>query len=1034
MQKRAEMENITIDLKASIPALAKIDDKTKVDVRYALLPPYAFAHIYWDEKENELIYSLEEPVLNAEEQAMLSRLELNMREIININVLEERTPEAMIEYVDNSTKLLIDELGMKISEDSYRKIFYYLFRNFIGLNEIEALTRDYFIEDIECNGINTPVYIIHRLYRNLKTDIVFKDVEKLSSFVEKLAQRCGRYISYASPLLDGTLPDGSLDYNEPIICKKNGIIKVSKIGGFVDKFYKEGLSNIPIKIENIEVPCFNRETFKIQWKKVDYVYRHKNKEELYKLKLEFGRSVVLTGAHSLFVLTKEGVKSEKTSKINKDSYVVIPLKIPENNAVGEFNLAKELAENRHYEKIVIENVPINLFAEKKSEIRQYLEKNYKMPYQAYYELRKKRILPVKLWSLLPDNLLRTCKIKTTSAVSIPTYLDVSKELLRLLGYYIAEGWTAEIKAHKKVQFCLNKKEENLIEDIKSCFKKCFGVDVYTEPEKNNAVKLTVNSLLIWLVLNDVLKISHYAKTKEIPELVFNVNKELRQEFIKAWHAGDYGSTASKKLAEDISYISLLNNEIVPFYDRMKESNINGRDIRSHEFYTNFFSRNVSNFPSMIPIEIINPLNETHMRLRNKEVSRERLKEILEDIRYKRFADLNNAPVKFLKGWEKRGFLKNKSLTDKGKKILEEIKVINKLINSDLGFVKVKNIEKVSPSSEYVYDVSVPNEENFVGGIGGVMCHNSRVNATYTTDVTSRGPTFTVRKFTKVPWTPTQLIAFNTASPEMLAYFWLLVQYKCNILITGGTASGKTTLLNALAFFIPPEARVVSIEDTREINLERENWLPSVARTAIGVGKAGEVDMFSLLKNSFRQNPDYVVVGEVRGKEAFVLFQGMASGHSSISTMHADSVDTVIKRLETPPIELSPTLVNTLDAVAIMSHAIVKQEQTRKLRNIVEVVKVNPDGVAYTNTPFSWNPADDRFYFKKDSKVFDKIILRYGLTKEQLAKEFGLRTRLLFEMFKRKIFGFERVQREINDYYKNPEAVLAKYGISSDKAA
>jgi len=189
---------------------------------------------------------------------------------------------------------------------------------------------------------------------------------------------------------------------------------------------------------------------------------------------------------------------------------------------------------------------------------------------------------------------------------------------------------------------------------------------------------------------------------------------------------------------------------------------------------------------------------------------------------------------------------------------------------------------------------------------------SRVNATYTKDITSKGPTFTIRKFTKKPWTPIQLVGFNTLSPEMLAYLWILVQYKMNLLITGGTASGKTTLLNAVAFFIPPEARVVSIEDTRELNLPRENWLPSVSRTSTGANEKNDITLFTLLKSSFRQNPDYVIVGEVRGKEASVLFQGMASGHSSISTMHADSVDTLIKRLETPPIELSPTLVNVLD--------------------------------------------------------------------------------------------------------------------------
>jgi flagellar protein FlaI len=511
------MENreIFIELKPAIPPLPRVEDKTTIDVRYALISPYAYAHIHWDSKIRELVYELEEPVLDDGEKKLFEKIEKSMREVVNINILVERTTKSMIEYINKTAELLITELNLKVSPETYKKIFYYLFRNFVGLNEIEPLMKDYFIEDIECNGVDTPAYIVHRLYRNMKTNIVFKDSEYLTNFVEKLAQRCGKYISYASPLFDGSLPDGS-----------------------------------------------------------------------------------------------------------------------------------------------------------------------------------------------------------------------------------------------------------------------------------------------------------------------------------------------------------------------------------------------------------------------------------------------------------------------------------------------------------------------------------RVNATYTADVTSRGPTFTIRKFTKVPWTPPHLIALNTLSPEMLAYFWLLVQYKCNILITGGTASGKTTLLNALAFFIPPESRVVSIEDTREINLARENWLPSVARTAIGVGKVGEVDLFSLLKNSFRQNPDYVIVGEVRGKEAFVLFQGMASGHASISTIHADSVDTVIKRLETPPIELSPTLVNTLDAVAIMSHAIVKKEQTRRLRRIVEVVKVNPDGVALINTPFIWTPQDDKFYFKKDSKVFEKIATRYGLTMEKLLKEFAQRTKLLYEMYRRRIFGFERVQREINEYYKNPKTILAKYGIRS----
>jgi flagellar protein FlaI len=311
---------------------------------------------------------------------------------------------------------------------------------------------------------------------------------------------------------------------------------------------------------------------------------------------------------------------------------------------------------------------------------------------------------------------------------------------------------------------------------------------------------------------------------------------------------------------------------------------------------------------------------------------------------------------------------------------------------------------------------------------GTLPDGSRVNATYTQEISTRGPTFTIRKFTEIPWTPTQLISFNTLSPEMLAYLWLLIQYKSNIIITGGTASGKTSLLNAVAFFIPPEARVVSIEDTRELNLYKENWLPSVARASVGMAGAGEVSLFSLLRASFRQNPDYVIVGEVRGEEASVLFQGMASGHSSMSTIHADSVDTLVKRLETPPINLSPTLINTVDAIAIMTHAIVKKRETRKLREIVEIVNVSPEGIAVTNTPFFWNARDDVFYFKKTSHVFGKIAKRFGFTMAELEKEFKLRTFLLNEWTKRGILGFKEIQELINHYYKDPETVLKAFGI------
>jgi flagellar protein FlaI len=185
----------------------------------------------------------------------------------------------------------------------------------------------------------------------------------------------------------------------------------------------------------------------------------------------------------------------------------------------------------------------------------------------------------------------------------------------------------------------------------------------------------------------------------------------------------------------------------------------------------------------------------------------------------------------------------------------------------------------------------------------------------------------------------------------------------------------------------------------------------------------------LLRASFRQNPDYVIVGEVRGKEASVLFQGMASGHSSIATIHADSVETVIKRLETPPIELSPTLLNVLDSLCIMTHAIVNNQETRKLREVVEVVNVDSEGTALTNTPFMWNASEDRFYFKKESKMFHKITERYGIERDYIYLEFRRRAELLYKMYQQQIFRFEEVQEIINEYYKKPEEILRRFSIA-----
>ena len=1036
MGKNEELTPSFQILNVEIPSLPDLQQNSQLNVRYPLIAPYVNAHVYFDAASSEMLYDVEEPALSEQERSTLELVEEGIAELINLSVLQVKNADAVVSYLEKNIKVILDELGMKISQDTFVKMMYYVYRDFVCLNEIEPLMRDYFIEDIECNGLNTPLYIVHRKYGNMKTNIIFRDERALESFVEKLAQKCGKYISYARPLLDAALPDGSIDYNEFFIFKEDGVIKIRKIGEFIDKYYSQNESNKPVAVKGFEVPAFDPKNLKISWKPLDYVYRHKINEKLYSLTLETGRKLKLTGNHSIFVLRKDGLKSEVTSNIKEGDYVAIPFNIPENKLPEEINLAKELFNKEYSRKLCLENVPYAIFIEKKSEIRQFLEEHYKHPREAYYELRTKRLLPLNLYTLLSEDQLRSTKIKTTSAVTCPTFLKISKHLMRLLGYYIAEGWLSNpTKWHNyNIQFSMHKNEIAYHQEIVDAFRACFDKDIYIEPPQKNAVKLICNSYILWHIFKDVLKVSKYAKKKVIPDIVFNVNSELRDEFIWAYTNGDYGSSASEQLMSDLLYLHLFNSNIISYYDRERIVIFkNNRPIKSHEYYTNSLVRKKTDYFKQIPIELFNPLKETCCKLNdNKRINRERLRRILNHARYEQIRNVRLVQsVKLFNSLKKRGFIVEQNLTEKGKHLLQELDVIHKLLDSDLAYIRVKKIGKTDSSSEFVYDVSVKDCENFVGGSGGICCHNSRANATFSQDISARGPSFSIRKFTKEPFTPVKLMQMNTVSPEVLAYLWILIEHEANIMVIGATGSGKTSFINSLAFFIPPQARIVSLEDTREINILHENWLPSVSREGMGINEGSEIDLFTLLKESFRQRPDYVIVGEIRGKEAYVLFQGAASGHCILSTMHAEDVQTMIRRLETQPINLSPSLVNSLDVVCSMIGTKVRNQEVRRLKDVTEIVEVgNELGSVATNTPFVWEPRTDTFFFKTESTVFEKIMRQRGLSKTALEREFRVRSALLMQMYRRGIFQPKEVQDIINMYYKNPTAVIERFNITT----
>ncbi len=308
-----------------------------------------------------------------------------------------------------------------------------------------------------------------------------------------------------------------------------------------------------------------------------------------------------------------------------------------------------------------------------------------------------------------------------------------------------------------------------------------------------------------------------------------------------------------------------------------------------------------------------------------------------------------------------------------------------------------------------------------------MPDGSRIQASLSREVSSMGSNFTIRRFREEPFTPTHLVEYNTISPEVAAYFWMAVENGASAVLAGGTASGKTTSLNALSLFIPPQMKIISIEDTREINLPHPNWIASITREGSEESDEGSnVGMFDLLKAALRQRPEYILVGEIRGEEAVVLFQAMATGHTVYSTMHADSIFSVVHRLEGDPINIPRVQLQALNIVAIQALLRIGRKRVRRIKKVVEVVGIDPNTEdILTNEVFSWNPRKDTFDYYGKGHVLDKVAEQRNWTDRELNEEFDRRRDVIKWMVDNGIKNYVDVGEVLAAYYKDPDRVMKR---------
>ncbi len=317
-------------------------------------------------------------------------------------------------------------------------------------------------------------------------------------------------------------------------------------------------------------------------------------------------------------------------------------------------------------------------------------------------------------------------------------------------------------------------------------------------------------------------------------------------------------------------------------------------------------------------------------------------------------------------------------------------------------------------------------------VDATMPDGSRIQMTIGGTITSRGATFTIRKFSETPITPIDLVNWNTFSAEGLAYLWLCIENNKSLIFAGGTASGKTSSLNAVSLFIPAQAKIVTLEDTRELKLPHPNWIPGVTRDSFTADGKGGIDMYELLRAALRQRPEYLLVGEVRGKEALTLFQAMSTGHTTFSTMHADSVASAIHRLENPPISVPRTMIQALNIISIQAQTYVGGKRSRRNMKLVEITDIDPTSRNIrTNDIFVWDPLTDKFIRTGESKALNEIMIRRGWSLPDLKKELMNRQKIIEFMVNNKITDFNAISTIIHDYQATPEKILTKLNITAD---
>lgn len=1029
---------------AKIEALETEEEKSYLSLAYPLIPRspaknehvFAYTKIFWDSANNRYVYNLVEPELNEKLRDVYKKVKEMLEQRLDIDFSKLKKIEAT-GFLDKQVDDVLKYFNFVITENEKRILKYYMTRDFTGLEMIEPLVQDPNIEDISCDGVGIPIFIFHRNSEigSIATNVAFDDSEQLDSFVIRLAQLCGKAVSVSEPLLDGTLPDGSriqatlgtdIARRGSNFCITEGYVQMSdgsiedirelfenwkqRYGSRFDEYQNE--ISVPVDAYAVGAHHDNLEQEK---GKVLEILKLPPPYKLVKVSFEengkTSSSLEVTENHMFHVLTDKGIKTLEANKLTSGLWVPVPSKIEVEGNLSEKDFRNDIvtslssfASSKVYIKLNQEMIGYITYTTSRSRLKDIKRgKTTSIPISEF--LRN-----LQLKNQNTDNLesvyciLREGKRGRGACIRIP--LNLTEKLAYFVGWVIGDG--SLTKDNLSIDTGLNEDyKKSLLETIKELF------DIEGKIYKNDESRIYINSKILSKILNNVFEIPYGYKARkvDVPKVIQKSKNKIVANFLKGLFEADGSFTSninlttfSKNLATKV--IFLLSR--LGIYSTFNQDGDAYRIYVPSAYYRKFSVCAFSNEKVARLVQHQRKTKKSHILptfLSDLILKSCRERGMKWDIISK---ELN--PVDIRKNG-KISFRKIKGFNDLLKKYGENdlTKMIDRLLKGDLEFKKISKVEiSDNKNKSPVYDISCNPVNFYVGGKDTPLFVHD-----------------TIRKFTEEPLTPIHLLNYGTLDTNVLGFLWFVVDYGRSVLVSGGTASGKTSLLNVISLFIRPEKKIVSIEDTAELRLPHPHWVPVVARTAITSEGKGEVDMFELLRESLRQRPDYIVVGEVRGKEAYVLFQQMATGHPSLATIHAENTQRLIDRLTTPPISLPAGLINSLDIVVFLARMKYKDKFTRKVTEIVELGGFDQEtGKPIINQIFKWKPQNDRFDIVNKSISLKKVSEFTGISEKDIRNEIERRIVVLEWMKENNILNYKDVHKIFSLYYSDPERLLS----------